>query len=480
MYSFRILMAAATCLALFADRPAFAAPPANDNFASAITIGATPYTHSTTTLESTNEAGEPTLGCGGSNSIWYKYTAPSTGTVIADTFGSGFDTELRAYSGATLETLNLMACNDDYSGLASWMPFAVQAGQTYYIRLAGYSGSRGSSTLHLSSVIAPEHTECPLIGASSGCHTLITAQNDGTYVQDADTNQPTYTAPYHGRLMGVQNDSGEPLCEMTLYGTNAFNFTTFGICSSTVVPHPAMCPFGDTEYEGPGVSFDKVTNNLGTVSFSPCIPDGSSSYFGIDGYFGTIYACAGDEVCGPDNDMDGLINDVDNCPSNANPDQADLDDDAQGDVCDSVDNTVTLKGSIKVKTDGKQAVVKGLIFQSETIVDSPDVSGGIELAVYDNAFTNFGVSFSAAECIATEKKITCVTLDGLSSLKIPLGGLTRGKVPYKLKTKDMDSTLPPNFLGPLAIQIIDTATQIQRSGTSSTECTTKPNMIVCK
>ncbi|MCB1850116.1 MAG: thrombospondin type 3 repeat-containing protein [Gammaproteobacteria bacterium] len=37
----------------------------------------------------------------------------------------------------------------------------------------------------------------------------------------------------------------------------------------------------------------------------------------------------------PDSDGDGVTDDVDNCPDNGNADQADLDDDDIGDVCDS-------------------------------------------------------------------------------------------------------------------------------------------------
>jgi hypothetical protein len=39
-----------------------------------------------------------------------------------------------------------------------------------------------------------------------------------------------------------------------------------------------------------------------------------------------------------DGDDDGVANDVDNCPTDANSDQADLDDDGKGDVCDSDDD----------------------------------------------------------------------------------------------------------------------------------------------
>ncbi|MFN2376109.1 MAG: hypothetical protein ABR538_06210, partial [Candidatus Binatia bacterium] len=102
MNLFSRLSLAGVCFALVAAEIAQAAPPANDNFASAITIGGTPYTDSKSTTEATNEGGELASPCAGSSySIWYKYTAPSTGSVIADTIGSNFDTVLTAFTGGT-------------------------------------------------------------------------------------------------------------------------------------------------------------------------------------------------------------------------------------------------------------------------------------------------------------------------------------------------------------------------------------------
>ena len=40
------------------------------------------------------------------------------------------------------------------------------------------------------------------------------------------------------------------------------------------------------------------------------------------------------DVCDDDKDGDTILNDVDNCPNIANTDQADLDEDGIGDVCD--------------------------------------------------------------------------------------------------------------------------------------------------
>ena len=53
---------------------------------------------------------------------------------------------------------------------------------------------------------------------------------------------------------------------------------------------------------------------------------------------GSMGNSANIQVCDPDYDNDGIIDSKDNCPTVANADQADLDGDGIGDVCD--DNTI--------------------------------------------------------------------------------------------------------------------------------------------
>lgn len=477
----------AACLALLSAQAALAAPPANDNFASATNIGATPYTDSTSTTEATSEASEPTGLCGGSGrSIWYKYTAPSTGTVIADTYGSGFDTVLSAFTGATLETLVTVHCNDDWSSLQSRLPIAVQAGTTYYIRVNGFGGSSGSATFHLSSVVAPAFPQCPAIGNNSGCQHLVTAENDSTFTVGTDANQSSYpNASYNGRLMGVQNDSGAPLCAVNVNASGAFSFTTFGICSSSVTPQPAMCPFGPTEYEGPGVSFDAVSASFGTVLFDPCIPDGGSAYFGLAGFTGTtpaVFACAEDETCGPDSDSDGVIDGIDNCQYVVNPEQGDRDQDGVGDVCDNLDNTLTVRGTIKMTKKGRLAVVKGFFHEPEPNYDDPDFSGGVRVILADNAASYFEVLFAPSECVDDGKKIVCETVDEQIQLVAKTTALARDKpkVPWKFKWRDTDTVLPPFYLGPIVLRLEEQGTAIERQGSSSTDCRTSSTKVSCK
>src|SRR4051812_4514080 len=66
----------------------------------------------------TAEAGEPNhAGFQATNSIWYKWTAPSDGEVTVETIGSGdllpLDTILAVYDGTNVATLRQVAANDD-------------------------------------------------------------------------------------------------------------------------------------------------------------------------------------------------------------------------------------------------------------------------------------------------------------------------------------------------------------------------------
>ncbi len=82
----------------------------------------------------------------GGASIWYRWTAPRTGTVIFNTTGSfGFDNDvldtlLGIYSGSSIATLDEEAGNDNNgSRLDSSASFFATAGVTYHIAIDGWS-----------------------------------------------------------------------------------------------------------------------------------------------------------------------------------------------------------------------------------------------------------------------------------------------------------------------------------------------------
>ena len=126
---------------------------ANDACANAITVDSIPYLDTTATTGATTDANDPTVGCGNGSrakSTFYSFTAPSNGTVTANTFGSNYDTILAAYTGTCgAFTAVPGACNDDSSGAQSLVSFTASAGTVYYFLVSAYSSNGGSLAFQL-------------------------------------------------------------------------------------------------------------------------------------------------------------------------------------------------------------------------------------------------------------------------------------------------------------------------------------------
>lgn len=77
-------------------------------------------------------------------SLWWKWTAPSSGVYRLDTFGSDFDTQLGVFEdSADLAALETLAFNDDYPPYApaSGVKFMASRGRTYRIAVDGDPGN---------------------------------------------------------------------------------------------------------------------------------------------------------------------------------------------------------------------------------------------------------------------------------------------------------------------------------------------------
>ena len=128
----------------------------NDNFADRRALTGSNITATGDNRSATLEVGEPNPAeVSGGKSVWWTWTAPSTGRFTISTAGSSFDTTLGVYTGSSLTSLQLVAENDDAdsrSGIVtSQVTFNAVAGTKYQILVDGYDGASGDITLRLNS-----------------------------------------------------------------------------------------------------------------------------------------------------------------------------------------------------------------------------------------------------------------------------------------------------------------------------------------
>jgi hypothetical protein len=144
--------------------------PPNDDFADAQLLPGSEGGIVANNINATKEVGEPDHASRtGGASIWYRWTAPITGTVTFDTLESEFDTVLAVYTGTAVNGLTLVASNDDASGRQSRVSFEASAGVTYFVAIDGFEGAVGNVELHYYRGSVPSRgTYFGLIEASPG------------------------------------------------------------------------------------------------------------------------------------------------------------------------------------------------------------------------------------------------------------------------------------------------------------------------
>lgn len=122
-------------------------PPANDMFADAEEITGANGEIFGTNHNATSESGEPVVF--GSSSVWYRWTAPANLSVTFEINGGTLDKSvLSIYMGKDVRSLNALASNtarnDDAGDFRSRVTFIANAGNTYYLRLAGEDTLQGT------------------------------------------------------------------------------------------------------------------------------------------------------------------------------------------------------------------------------------------------------------------------------------------------------------------------------------------------
>jgi subtilisin len=153
-------------------------PPSNDYFSGAQEISGNSATVEGTTLSATREFGEPDhypddpFFWLGENSVWYSWTAPSSGPVQMDTCTANISSTIALYTGSELSNLSRVASNRSTCPnalIGSKVTFEATAGTTYKIAVAEPGGdhTQDTFTLKLTGPTPPIDTASPSVTGTS-------------------------------------------------------------------------------------------------------------------------------------------------------------------------------------------------------------------------------------------------------------------------------------------------------------------------
>jgi pimeloyl-ACP methyl ester carboxylesterase len=283
----------------------------SDACSSAVIVSGTSFTNAQTTTSATTDASDPTPCAGGRNaSVWYRYTAPSTGVVTVDTIESGYDTVLSAWTGSCGALTPVPGgCDDDSGGnLTSSASFSATAGTTYYFMVTSYGGSGGSLTFHLNFVPAETSGTINVNATFNGVawsgpvnyQITGTASYNGSAVPNVFNSAPAggYTlnylsgGPANATLAGIQ-----PSANLSLSGAGSITWTlqftsgascTYSLSCSTVdvgsgagtgtcvVTAPSGCAWTASSNATSWLTTTSTGNGNGTVTFNYTANTGAS------------------------------------------------------------------------------------------------------------------------------------------------------------------------------------------------------------
>jgi hypothetical protein len=218
-------MVAAAVALLITPSMAAAAPPANDDFASAKALSGLSTSTAGTTVGATREPGEPDHGsAGGQNSVWYTWTAPSTGPVAIDicdeNFAPGPAAVLAVYTGSSVSSLTRVALDDGSASTcgtqqgisgsgAPGLVFNATAGTQYRIAVDGFgpplqpTPTSGPFTLRINptpsnDTFAGALSTAPTFPADELNANVIGGENIGA---TKDASEPTIAGDAGGHLV---------------------------------------------------------------------------------------------------------------------------------------------------------------------------------------------------------------------------------------------------------------------------------------
>ncbi|MBX7245348.1 MAG: hypothetical protein K1X53_07600 [Candidatus Sumerlaeaceae bacterium] len=153
----------------------------NDLFINRLPLsGCVAITTASTTC-ATAETSEPDHVTSAAASLWYTWTAPTSGTVYIDTAGSNFDTVLSVYTGPGLTSLTLVQENDNDNSpgaTTSSVAIAAATGTVYQIAVDGAGGATGDMVLNIAQ--SPDNDDREDATSVSAFWLNPSGENEGT------------------------------------------------------------------------------------------------------------------------------------------------------------------------------------------------------------------------------------------------------------------------------------------------------------
>jgi len=295
----------ATSDAFFIRAACTPGPPVNNACANATDVSSCANQNSYTLISATND-GSATCGLSASNpDVWFTFTAPYSGRLIAATCGSndfpqadqGIDTVLSLHSGCPGTTANQIACSDDTSDpdcyqvgtnrYDSYLAYNIAAGETVKFRVSKYNTSAlGRFNFYVR--LIPSNAECSgAITIEDGSTTTYCTENAGTEFPNFPNQRADlwyrYTAPCDGDVLvslcgsyqnaawTVWQDSGA--CPPTFYEDSEYP-SNHPNCAGFVSRSTFRGRAGESYFievggsnTGPGIMYVSCTPNTGACCY---------------------------------------------------------------------------------------------------------------------------------------------------------------------------------------------------------------------
>lgn len=165
----------------------------------------------TTDFDATAQSGEPpNAGYAARRTLWWRWTAPSSGQVIFGTSGSSYETVMGAYTGTSLSSLTRVAQNHVAGNGVTYLAFDVTSGTTYNVVVDGVNGTRGALLLDYRMTTATTAVDMKLSGPSTAYQ-----GQDYNYTMTVNNTGPAYATNVVATLtLGVNETyvSASPGC----------------------------------------------------------------------------------------------------------------------------------------------------------------------------------------------------------------------------------------------------------------------------